>query len=135
MKEKAIASLRLKLTRKSSLKSKKQIDLLFKEGYAHKAYPLLVKYSLNTALSNNQLLFTVPKRKFKRAVDRNLIKRRIREAYRIHQHVFSSKVGNRYLIIAFIYVGKEIVSYKVIEKSMLATLHFLANQYDEQEKH
>ena len=64
-----------------------------------------------------QVLFSVPKRQFKHAVDRNLIRRRMKEAYRLNKQLL---LGN--LNIAFIYIGKEIEDYKAIEKGMKSAL-------------
>lgn len=64
-----------------------------------------------------QVLFSVPKRQFKHAVDRNLIRRRMKEAYRLHKQLLT---GN--FTIAFIYIGKGIEDYKAIEKGMKSAL-------------
>jgi ribonuclease P protein component len=66
-----------------------------------------------------QVLFSVSKRQFKRAVDRNLIRRRCREAYRLHKAPLLSLPGEtRPSYIAFLYLAKEIASYDVIETAM-----------------
>jgi len=62
---------------------------------------------------STQVLFSVPKRQFKHAVDRNLIRRRMKEAYRLHK----VQLPKQYYI-AFIYVGKTIEDYKIIEKGI-----------------
>lgn len=133
--EKATSS-KLGLSKKTSLKSKKQIDLLFSQGYVFKAYPLLVKYlqKPEEAEDCHQFVFSVPKRNFKRAVDRNLLKRRIKEAYRLNQLDFSDKVGTHYLNIAFLYIGKKILPYKAIEQAMLLALDYLSKHYDKKKE-
>ena len=67
----------------------------------------------------HQILISVPKRNFKRAVDRNLLKRRIREAYRLNKSIL---VDNEKLLIAYIYTAKEILAYAEIEKKLVAGL-------------
>lgn len=64
-----------------------------------------------------QVLFSVPKRQFKHAVDRNLIRRRMKEAYRLHKQLLTGNFS-----IAFIYIGKGIEDYKAIEKGMKSAL-------------
>lgn len=73
----------------------------------------------NYPLTAPQVLFSVSKRSFKRAVDRNLIRRRIKEAYRLNK---SFLANNFPPYIAFIYVAKEILPYQNIEKSIKSVL-------------
>ena len=70
-----------------------------------------------SAQNPTQVLFSVPKRQFKHAVDRNLIRRRMKEAYRLHKQLLTGNFN-----IAFIYIGKGIEDYKAIEKGMKSAL-------------
>lgn len=62
-----------------------------------------------------QIAVSVPKKLFKKAIDRNLLKRRMREAFRKNQNTLQ---GNFYIEIMFIYTSSEIQAYQVIEKAM-----------------
>lgn len=102
--------------------SKKLLDELFKNGSSFLLYPFRVTWQLS---SNNEQLFpvqvviAVPKKRFKHSVDRNLIKRRIKEAYRLNKGSFfynNLNQNHRKLILAINYVGKEIHDFSFIEK-------------------
>ena len=71
------------------------------------------------------VLFAVSKKRYKRAVDRNLIKRLMREAYRLNkQSLLYSPLtdADKRIVLSIGYIGKEISDYSFIEKKMLKLL-------------
>lgn len=110
--------------------SKKQFDKLFAEGTSFLAYPVKVIFveTENSGRYPAQTAFAVSKKLFKRAVKRNLLKRRMREAYRLNKPNFYFRCRNKKLAVIFIYVGKEILSYQRIESSMKKALNKIADK-------
>ena len=110
------------LKKEERLCSQKIIGELFTSGESFLAYPLKVVF-LKTDNSQTypvQTAFTVSKRNFKHAVKRNLLKRLMREAYRLNKPAFQDELAlkNLKLAMMFFYVGKDIVEYPIIEKGM-----------------
>lgn len=104
------------------LLSKKLIDLLFREGKSIKINCVRCLYLLTDEQLSSpvQVMISVPKRLFKKAVDRNLIKRRIREAYRLNKNSLLSLTNkkNSQLILAFLFIHTEAEEYHLIEDAI-----------------
>lgn len=87
-----------------------QIDKLFEPGGGSKsitAYPIRVVYHMTEKTeANASILISVPKRQFKHAVDRNHVKRQIREAYRQNKHLLHL-IDNEAMNIAFIWLDNK----------------------------
>ena len=117
-----------KLPKAERLHSKKAIDSLFEKGEKWSCYPFRVVLETkeeDSEISPVRFLVSVGKRNFKRAVDRNLLKRRTREAFRLNKHrlshlfsLHSSELENRKIVLGFIYTAKQIEPYALIEKRM-----------------
>jgi ribonuclease P protein component len=110
--------------------SKKQFDRLFAEGTSFLVYPLKIVFveTENDGKYPVKAAFSVSKRLFKRAVKRNLLKRRMREAYRLNKPNFYHRCGDKKLAVIFIYIGREILSYQKIEQSMKKALDKTADK-------
>lgn len=106
--------------------SKKTIERLFEKGSTETKtsylFPFKVFYLFDSEVSSSQppqVLFTISKRNFKKAVDRNLLRRRCREAYRKNKYLFfETPESQPPSYIAFILIAKEKVEYAVIERSL-----------------
>ena len=105
---------------------KKSIDELFLNGQSFFVYPLkIIWISINEDVeSPARIIISVPKRNFKKAVHRNLIKRLLREVYRKNKSVLYQYLTERKLQINFalIYTSKVKISYKELEGKIIQVL-------------
>ena len=120
------------LTKNERLSSKKQIEKLFKEGNSYYSYPFRVVYLFNDGQEEHEtkILLTVSKKKFKKAVDRNRIKRIIREAFRKNKMILNDYLqeNNKSLWLGLIYTGETIPSYQEAERKLILILQRLTKQ-------
>ncbi len=116
------------LGKKERLKSRKQIEVLFSEGKIFNITPFRVHYTFNEQ-GDSPLQFGagVSHKNFRKAVDRNKIKRLIREAYRLQkQSLFRKLKEKRHrLNIFIIYTGKETPGYGYVFDSISKILEKL----------
>lgn len=108
---------------------------LFKAGQSFFVHPCNVIWLISELPVNTpvQLLISVSKSRFPRAVDRNKIKRLIREAYRLHKgdlynHLITS---NKQMALALIYTSKKITTFNEIEKKITVALSMLTEKISE----
>ena len=106
------------------LHSKKLIAELFSKGSSFNLYPLRFVLIKSAAPSPTppQVLVSVSKRYFKKAVDRNRIKRQLREVYRQHKQVLHSPQGYTSQLIGILYIGKEKSDFNLIQKKLILGL-------------
>lgn len=102
---------------REKLKSRKLIKQVFEEGKTIKSYPLLVRF-IETDEETHKVGVSVAKRNFKKAVDRNRIKRQLREAYRLNKEQLADKKSKYAVMIIFI-GRKEVPTIQVMDKVRL----------------
>jgi len=107
-------------SKEERLCNRKLLDKLFHSGSSFVLHPFRIIWLYEALQVPAQVVIGVPKRKFKRAVDRNLLKRRIREIYRQHKDDFLySFLKQHTILLSITYIGKEITEYAYMEKKIL----------------
>ena len=114
------------------LKSRKAILRLMSRGRRVEASPLIAKYSFNPGEQDpaNKIMVVAPKKLFKKAVDRNLLKRRIREAYRLNKQILQPCAAH----ISFTYTAKEKLPFAKILEAVVTILKTIAENKPEENK-
>jgi len=108
--------------KEEKLCSQKIIGEIFLSGTSFLCYPLKVvwKEEVLTTTFPAQVVFSVPKRLFKRAHDRNLLKRQLREVYRYRKNELYQflELNNRKIAVMIVYIAKEKLEFGQIESAM-----------------
>lgn len=122
-----------RLTRKERLRGKSAIDNLFSKGKSFAAFPLRAVYTIVPAKEGNpevSLLVSVSKKRFKRAVKRNRVKRLIKETFRLKKNIIaqSLKESGNHVHLAILYLDKVIPEYQVFDIRMKELLEKVSSE-------
>lgn len=113
------------------LSGRNSVETLFDAGKSFNLNPFKIFYTVEAAgmPPEVRILVAVSKKKFRHAVDRNRLKRKIREAYRLNKSLLLNSLtsNNSSLNIGFVYVDSDMdPSYALVQKSMIACLEKIA---------
>ncbi len=113
--------------------NKRLLEQLFHEGSSFLCYPYRVSWLIadEHLPAPVQVVFPVAKKRYKRAVDRNVIRRRAREAYRLQKQAGVYDLlnsNNKHLLLSISYIGKRIEPYELMEQKMLKLFTQLCQQ-------
>ncbi len=110
---------------------------MFSGGDSFLVYPIKVVFIETDYFGNYpaKAAFAVSKKLFKRAVSRNLLKRRMREAYRLNKFFLYEQMRNKKIAVAFIYIAPEIHDYISIETALKKGLKKLLGRIMNQKNH
>lgn len=108
------------LPKEERISRKLVIDKLFAEGKSFVVYPLRLVYLTNVVGQDTPaaMMVSVSKKRFKRAVKRNFIKRRLREAYRLNKHKLLLPVDLQGIAMSFIYLSSDLKSFDTLNVKM-----------------
>jgi ribonuclease P protein component len=121
--------------REERLKNNLHIQDLLKHGHTLSSYPLKIYWKSTVDPSQKypvRIAVAVPRKKFHRAVDRNILKRRIRESYRKHKHVLYEKMSDSSLkiLLMVLYISDESIPYEDIDTALLSAMSKLVNDLE-----
>ena len=128
------------LGKNERLKSRKAIEQLFADGKSFSLFPFKIIYNTASITLNLkpetfylQSAFSVSKRYFKKATDRNRVKRLMREAYRLQKNDLQNNLqqNNMQAVVFFLYVGNEIPDYELVKEKINTALKKLQKLINE----
>lgn len=121
-----------KFVKSERLCSTLDISHLFDKGYSVYKHPVKIVW-LPVKIDNNltaQVVISVSKSRFKRAVDRNRIKRLLRECYRLNKSVLINGLNGKQCHLAIIFIGKTLPLMSELEPIIIDLFHRLTKEYE-----
>lgn len=122
---------RFTFAKNEKLTGETTVNELFLKGESFIAYPVRVVWTYEMAeAASLKVLMSVPKKKLKHAVDRNRVKRLLREAYRHHKQELSSLILEKGLQVkvAFVWIPNEVLEYAKVERKVADALSKMQKQ-------
>jgi ribonuclease P protein component len=121
------------LTKSEILRGEKRLEVLYKSGKRIQVNPLLV-ITMETGPETGapvQAAFVIPKKNYRKATDRNRLRRQLREAWRLNKQplIDVMKSRNKTLQLLLIYTGKTPVVFAELQQKIVLLLHRLIREY------
>jgi ribonuclease P protein component len=114
-------------TKAERLSGKIEIDRLFETGKSFNSAPFkIIWLEISDSTVPAKTVISIPKRLFKRAVDRNRLKRLTREAYRKNKHLLFSNLDTKKILLMFIFTSKTMIEYKEMEEKIISAFQRLS---------
>ncbi|MFY8025332.1 MAG: ribonuclease P protein component [Sediminibacterium sp.] len=119
-------------SKQEKLKSRKALEQLFAKGKSFSVFPIKVFYTVSDDLNGVHAGVGVSSRIFKKAHDRNRVKRLLREVYRTQkQPLYLAVANHQQLNVFFLYIGKELPVFSELQVAMGKTLEKLIRKINE----
>ena len=114
-------------TKTERLCSKVLIDKLVETGKSFNSFPFKITWlEIIENSASVQVMISVPKRIFKSAVDRNRVKRLVREGYRLNKQFLYDNLNNKKILLMLVYTSKTVIGYKEMEEKIREILQRLS---------